>query len=309
MGLIVEYEHHWKSNEISQTGLDDCQVWVVAMSETKPDCENAQDYMAVKSSLPIWDIFFRRYYWDEILELATDYLQRQSLYVDYRRVATWNYNLANQVIESPDKVIKHAREAVKAMDLPIDVSNFEPYIRFKNLPNSIKRRELRQKDVGHLVQLEAIVTRVSPVAPKILIGAFRCSRCGEVTYLPQLDGMHIEPYECGSDACGRKGCLKLQYDQSEFIDAQKLRIQERPEDLIGTEKPQTIDVDVTKDIVGNINPGNRILICGILRVTQKATQHGKSNSMEMYFEALSYEIQDSNLNIGTFGHYETKLTP
>lgn len=256
--------------------------------------ENAHNYMAVESSIPIWDIFLRRYYWDEILALATDYTQKQSLYVDYRIVATWNFNLANQLIESPDKVITHAWEAVKAMDLPIDVSHFEPYIRFKNLPTTIKRRELRQKDVGHLVQLEVIVTRVSPVAPKILIGAFKCGRCGEVTYQPQSDGIHIEPYECGSDACGRKGCLKLQYNQSEFIDAQKLRIQERPEDLMGTEKTQTIDVDVTKDIVGMINPGNRVLICGILRITQKATQHGKSNTMEMYFEALSYEIHDSN---------------
>jgi len=44
-----------------------------------------------------------------------------------------------------------------------------------------------------------------------------------------------------------KVLLNLYHDQSVFIDAQKLRIQESPDDLRGGEQPQTLDVDVDDD--------------------------------------------------------------
>lgn len=42
----------------------------------------------------------------------------------------------------------------------------------------------------------------------VRIGAFKCQRCGDETYIPQTNGKLIEPFECQNDDCGRKGPFK-----------------------------------------------------------------------------------------------------
>lgn len=37
------------------------------------------------------------------------------------------------------------------------------------------------------------------------VGTFRCVRCGDIMTIPQTNGTLIKPFECQSDACGRKG--------------------------------------------------------------------------------------------------------
>jgi len=42
----------------------------------------------------------------------------------------------------------------------------------------------------------------------VRIGAFKCQRCGDETYIPQTNGKLIEPFECQNEDCGRKGPFK-----------------------------------------------------------------------------------------------------
>lgn len=71
-------------------------------------------------------------------------------------------------------------------------------------------------------------------------------------------------------------------EDSTFVDAQKLQIQESPENLRGGSQPQSLEVDSEDDLTGNVTPGDRVIINGILRSRQRTLKDGKSTFMTLY---------------------------
>ena len=95
--------------------------------------------------------------------------------------------------------------------------------------------------------------------------------------------------------CQKKTPLELVPEKSDFVDAQKLRIQESPEGLRGGEQPQTLDVDVTDDLTGDSAPGDRVIINGILRSFQRVNAGTKSTLFEIYLECNAIEVAERSL--------------
>jgi len=97
---------------------------------------------------------------------------------------------------------------------------------------------------------------------------------------------------CKNEGCGRKGPFKIKLTESEFVDAQKLRVQESPEDLRGGEQPQTLDVNIEDDIAGIVAPGDRVIVAGVLRSYQRITREGKSTFFDIILDSVSIETKD-----------------
>ena len=248
-----------------------------------------------QSSQQAWEEFLIRYYQqnkDDINQLARLYPERRSLFVQYPDLETYNSEIANELIEHPDSVLSHANEALKAIELPVDVAFTNTHVRVINLPERIQIRELRSVHINKFIAVSGLIRKATEVRPKIINAAFKCQRCEHVTLVPQGEGKFVEPYECENDVCGRKGPFKLVHEESEFIDAQKLRVQESPDDLRGGEQPQTLDVDVDDDLAGIVAPGDRVVISGILRSYQRSTQQGKSTFFDLVLDGVSIEIED-----------------
>jgi len=93
---------------------------------------------------------------------------------------------------------------------------------------------------------------------------------------PQSSGDFQEPHEC--QGCERQGPFRVNFDQSEFIDSQKLRVQESPEGLRGGETPQALDINIEDDITGEVTPGDHVSAIGVLRLEQQGDQQDKSLS-------------------------------
>ncbi|KPQ43205.1 MAG: Mcm2 DNA replication licensing factor, partial [Candidatus Methanoperedens nitroreducens] len=185
----------------------------------------------VQSSIQVWEDFFKRYYWENILELAKNFPEKRSLVVQFPDIERFDMELARELLEHPDLVIKHSNEALSSIDLPADVVFTETHVRIIKIPERIQIRELRSENINKFIAVSGLIRKATEVRPKIINGAFKCQKCGEITFMPQGEGKFVEPFECENDVCGRKGAFKLVHDQSEFIDAQKLRIQESPEFL------------------------------------------------------------------------------
>jgi replicative DNA helicase Mcm len=81
-------------------------------------------------------------------------------------------------------------------------------------------------------------------------------------------------------------------DKCKFANAQKIRLQESPEELRGGELPQAIDVNLEDDISGVVSPGDRIVVIGILRSYQRSTQFGKTPFFDIYLDGNSLEIKE-----------------
>ncbi|HLB71239.1 MAG: minichromosome maintenance protein MCM [Candidatus Methanoperedens sp.] len=245
-----------------------------------------------QSSHQLWEDFFKRYCWEKILVLAKNYPEKRSLLVDFSDLERFDMELARELIDHPDNVLKHANEALRATDLPVDVDFINVHVRIIRLPERILVRELRSAHISKFIAVSGLIRKATEVRPKIVVAAFRCKRCDHVTLLPQVEGKYVEPFECENDVCGRKGPFQLVHEESEFIDAQKLRVQESPDDLRGGEQPQTLDVDVDDDLAGIVAPGDRVTISGILRSYQRSTQQGKSTFFDLILDGVSIEVED-----------------
>lgn len=245
-----------------------------------------------QSSIQVWEDFFKRYYWENILELAKNYPEKRTLTIQYPDFEKFDMELARELLEHPDHVLKDANDSLSAIDLPADVIFTNTHVRIIKLPERIQIRELRSSNINKFIAVSGLIRKATEVRPKIINAAFKCRHCGVVTMVPQTEGKFIEPFICENDECGRKGQFKLVHEESEFIDAQKLRIQESPDDLRGGEQPQTLDVDVDDDLAGLVSPGDRVVISGVLRSYQRTTQQGKSTFFDLVLDGVSIDIED-----------------
>src|SRR3972149_5943892 len=179
--------------------------------------------MKMESSKEVWDEFLKRYYWEQILELARDYPEFKSLWIEFSSLEKYNMDVAKELLDSPDTVLGHAIESLKAMALPADVEFTESHVRVRHLPELTLIKDIRSVHINTLIAVTGLVRKATEVRPRIVNAAFRCARCEDITYLPQEEH-YVEPFECENEVCGRKGPFKLVREESEFIDFQKIRI-------------------------------------------------------------------------------------
>jgi len=237
--------------------------------------------------------FYRNYYREAIGTLAQRYPNEQrSLYIDYDDLFQFDRDLAEDFRTKPDQMREYAEEALRLYDLPADVSLGRAHVRIENLPEGLDIRGIRVHDdhIGRLVSIKGIVRKATDVRPKVTEAAFECQRCGTMTYIPQSDGGFQEPHEC--QGCERQGPFRVNFDQSEFVDSQKLRIQESPEGLRGGETPQNIDVDIVDDITGKVSPGDHVTCVGVLHIEQVEQGNEKSAIFDLYMDGVSIAIED-----------------
>jgi len=235
--------------------------------------------------------FYRSYYRNEIGELAQKYPSEQkSLYVDWQDLYRFDPDLADDFRNKPEQLREYAEEALRLYDLPVDVSLGQAHIRVTGLPESTDIRAIRSDHRGMLITVKGIIRKATDVRPKITTAAFECQRCGTLSRIPQQTGDFQEPHEC--QGCERQGPFRINYDQSEFIDAQKLRVQESPEGLRGGETPQNIDVNIEDDITGHVTAGDHVAVTGILKLEQQGNDREKSAMFDVYMDGLTVEIED-----------------
>jgi len=235
--------------------------------------------------------FYRTYYRNEIGDLARKYPSDQrSLYVSWNDLYRFDSTLAEDVRQQPDQFREYAEEALRLYDLPVDVSLGQAHVRVHDLPEAVEIRDIRARHRGQLVAIQGIVRKATDVRPKVQEAAFECQRCGTLTRIPQTGGDFQEPHEC--QGCERQGPFRINFDQSEFVDAQKIRIQESPEGLRGGETPQNIDVNIEDDICGRVTAGDHVSAVGILKLDQRGTDREQSPMFDVYMDGISVEIED-----------------
>ncbi|PSP72235.1 ATPase [Halobacteriales archaeon QS_3_64_16] len=234
--------------------------------------------------------FYRTYYRNEIGELAQKYPSEQrSLYVSWADLYQFDPDLAEDYQSQPGQLQEYAEEALRVYDLPIDVGLGQAHVRI-DLNDPTEIREIRAHHRGQLLSVHGIVRKATDVRPKIQEAAFECQRCGTLTRIPQTGGDFQEPHEC--QGCERQGPFEINFDQSEFVDAQKLRVQESPEGLRGGETPQNIDVHIEDDITGKVTAGDHVRTTGVLHLDQQDDGQSKSPIFDVYMDGLTVEIED-----------------
>ena len=241
-----------------------------------------------------WQKFFEEQCKSDIENVALEYPEKRSLYVDYWDIDKVDSKLAELLIDQPYKALYNAEEALKNIDVASE-NKLQLHFRILNLSdtNKILIRKIRANHLGKLAAVDGLVKKRTEVRPKLQIGAFQCQKCGAVIKIEQDEDILKEPSECYEDqgGCGRISSFKLLSSLSSFIDSQKIEIQENPEGLRGGAQPERIGVYLEDDLVGEIAPGDRVIVNGILHSSQRRRGTFRLTSFDKTMDAVSIESQ------------------
>ncbi|MEM3458158.1 MAG: minichromosome maintenance protein MCM [Candidatus Bathyarchaeia archaeon] len=225
---------------------------------------------------------------------------KTSLIVDFEDLATFDRRLSEELLEKPEEYMKHANNAAFSQLQIEDAEYAEKLadkmetvtVRIVRLWESTPLRKLGSNHIGKLVMVEGIVVRSTPVRPMVMRAAFKCRRCGNITYLDQTGQFLRPPLKCRDPTCEGKGPFDFIQEESTFIDSQDLRLQERPEDLPPGQLPRTLHVKlVGSEIVDVARPGDHVSIVGIIRAFAPTLRGvGKLRVFMLHLDANSIEV-------------------
>lgn len=211
-----------------------------------------------------------------------------SISVNFSELSKFNLDLAQAIIEEPEDTIRAAEISIEQFGF--NTKNFK--VRVKNLPKTQQERikNIRASHLNKFLQVTGIIRQKSDVRPQVTSARFECPSCGNTLTVLQFDTKFREPTKCG---CGRKGKFKL--ISKEMIDAQKIVLEEAPEELEGSEQPKRLDIFLKSDLVSPMsekktNPGSKNIITGILKeVPIIARDGGKLTRFDLMLEANHVE--------------------
>jgi replicative DNA helicase Mcm len=236
------------------------------------------------------------------MEKADAYPDEKSVDVNYWDIDFFDSEFGEYLLLKPYKSLYTAEQAILNI-LPADIADkgINLHVRVNRLPDETARigiRALRAEHLGKFIAIEGLVRKTTEVRPMLQEAVFQCLRCYAVIKIPQESMVFKEPMECQKDqgGCGRAAAstaFKLITEKSQFIDTQKLEIQESPEGLRAGAQPERLTMYVEDDITGQISPGDGVVVNGTLRSQQRITRlRGKSTLFDIFLEGNSIEQKE-----------------
>ncbi len=241
-----------------------------------------------------WKKYFEEERYPELVKIGDNYPIERSILVGYEELVIYfGDDFPTFVLYNPKLSLGLAEESILEVLGP-SYKDVEIHLRLEKLPEAMHReiRNLRADDLMKFIGISGLVRKVTEVRPRMTVGAFRCKRCGDMTYVEQIGSTMEEPHACGScEKSASKTTFLLQLDESEFVDYQHMEVQESPEGLRGGDQPQRLKGWIEDDMVGKISPGDRITINGILDGEPKSGRGGKnSRTYNIFIRVNSIEI-------------------
>ncbi len=253
--------------------------------------------MEVDEQIKVFRDFIEQNYYPELLEAVRK--GNNFLVLDFSLLIKFNTEICEELLETPEELLKAAELAIKDFDLPKKITKFA--VRLKNLPGSQKVlvSEIRSKHLNKIIWMEGIVRQKSDVRPHVTAAKFECPSCGNILNVLQADKKYREPSRC---SCGRKG--KFKEISKELVDGQGLVLEESPDDLDSSAQPKRINVFLKDDLVTPItekrsSPGSRVRVVGWLtEVPIVLKTGGQSVKYDLIVEANFVEpMQDEVFDI------------
>jgi len=203
---------------------------------------------------------------------------KRSIVFDFALLSEFDVELAEELLDDPENLIRAAELSLESFDLPKEVLNFR--VRFTNLPKSqtIRISDVREKDLNKFVCIEGIIRQSSDVRPQVVHAKFECPNCGNLHSIIQLEERFKEPNRC---SCGRRNRFRL--ISKILVDAQHLLIEEDPEVLIGGEQPKRLTIFLKEDLVEprmekRTTPGAKIAIYGVIKESPVFLRSGQQST-------------------------------
>ncbi len=207
--------------------------------------------------------------------------QAKFIVVDYNDIVS-HKDIEVKFNLEPDEILYAFSGAIKNIleerfpDYATKISD-DIRVRIANYPIQRSLRQINAEVIGKMTSVSGMVVRSSEVKPLAKNVVYKCPE-GHVTEVPLERGLSIyTPSKCSTEKCAHRD-IRIDPEQSKFIDFQIIRLQELPEDLPPGQLPHYVDVTIKQDLVDNARPGDRIILTGIVRIEQEQITGTRINS-------------------------------
>ena len=240
--------------------------------------------------------FIREYYYPELVRCMKE---DRALIVDYSFLDRFDSILADELLKSPDRLIK----AFNLAAIAVSGSDERINVRIRNLPESsrIRIRNLRAVHLNQLWSVNATIRAATEVKPQIFEAIFECPDCKTRISVLQESRLLQKPSVC---ECGRRGDFNI--IEKKMIDVRRLNAQE-PFEVTSGEQPGEISLVLKEDMTTprmqkKTDPGANLTITGILREVPKHIKGKQSVNMDTFLEANHVETSQAE-------YEELEITP
>ncbi|KAK6344075.1 Mcm2-7 hexameric complex component [Orbilia brochopaga] len=147
---------------------------------------------------------------------------------------------------------------------------FKPLSDPERAGKALAVRQVKGEQLGHLITVRGIATRVSDVKPAVVVNAYTCDRCGNEIFQEVKTKQFMPLQECPSMKCKKndaKGQLFMATRASKFLPFQDVRIQEMSDQVPVGHIPRTITIQCHGAQARSINPGDVVDVAGIFLPT------------------------------------------
>ncbi|MEO2180187.1 MAG: minichromosome maintenance protein MCM [Candidatus Poseidoniia archaeon] len=240
-------------------------------------------------------------YSDEIQKVSREYPDgNRSISVTWEAVADFNARLSSNLRWNLDEALDAAKKVVQEFideDTKKRVkdehrTNVDIDVVPVGIPDELYEVEisgLRKEHLYRTVKLKGLIRKATPVRPRMEIGLFECEwERHKNSYIQDFFTLET-PIRCTSEGC-KCADFKLRDDQSQFIDSQKVEIQEYPEDLPPGAQPERLTAYFESSLAHKIQPGDRVAIVGIIK--PKSQFQGRRQKSEFDIYLYSHSIDE-----------------
>ncbi|KAF7286168.1 hypothetical protein GWI33_007130 [Rhynchophorus ferrugineus] len=194
--------------------------------------------------------------------------ERSIIEVSFEDVEKYNQNLATTIIEEYYRIYPYLCQAVSnfVKDRTELKKAKDCYIAFMDVPTRHVVRELKTDKIGTLIRISGQVIRTHPVHPELVSGTFVCLDCQTVVKNVEQQFKYTNPTICRNPVCNNRRRFMLDVDKSQFVDFQKVRIQETQSELPRGCVPRSVEVILRAENVESVQAGDRYDFTGTLIV-------------------------------------------
>ena len=223
--------------------------------------------------------------------------QKQHLFIDFKKIARFDTELANALLEKPKEILELLTNRIKN-SFVVENPNYKYketfQVRITNLPESsrVALQKIRARDETNFISVEGVVKLKSSLINLITELTFSCPDCGNTFRIPQdVTETLKEPTRC---KCGRKSNFPRLSE--ELTDFYYVDLEEPLDYIDDSNRPFIVRCWfkgglADKNIFRNVLPGNKIRLNGYFEIKPKKNSKGKVMSvMEKYFEVNSVEF-------------------
>lgn len=215
---------------------------------------------------------------------------RNYVVLDYKKLEKFHHELADDLLNDPDRVLDACKEAVNSLP----EVNRQVNIRVKNVSEIETQSvsDLTARDRNKLVTIEGVIQSVSKPGSVMVSITAECSQCGDTYEQEQSrDGSVSTPYKCD---CGSRNfdILQENHETVRFV-----RIKEKPNKKSRNKIVATLQGDVAEDESKNLEAiGSGVKVTGYLETHKKNKNDSKFdfrlNANNIEIEETKWEIED-----------------